>query len=136
MRGKFFKRCHFENSKKKKIKGRSRCPKCKKKLRWYELVPLFNFLFLGGKCLSCKKPISWQYPLVEAFTGISFVFIFCQITEQLTKLDIVTVINALFWFLFLGFLIVIFVSDFKFYIVPDRVIYPAILVAFFYQVFN
>lgn len=50
--------------------GRSECPHCHRMLRWYELVPVVSFLLQGGKCRGCKKPISWQYPLVELTMGI------------------------------------------------------------------
>jgi leader peptidase (prepilin peptidase)/N-methyltransferase len=53
-------------------KGRSRCPACGHTLHAADLVPLFSFLFLGGKCRYCKAPISMRYPLVEAMTGALF----------------------------------------------------------------
>ena len=50
----------------------SHCPHCGHKLSWYENIPLFSFLALRGKCRACKAPISWQYPFVEALTGLLF----------------------------------------------------------------
>jgi len=52
------------------------CPRCGKRLRWYELIPVFSWLFLRGRCGGCKSPISIQYPLVEAATGVLYVVIF------------------------------------------------------------
>lgn len=52
----------------------SKCPKCKEKIKWYDNVPLFSYLILGGKCRHCKGKISIQYPLIELLTGILFVF--------------------------------------------------------------
>jgi len=46
----------------------SHCLHCKHRLSWYENVPLFSWLALGGKCRHCKAPISAQYPLVELLT--------------------------------------------------------------------
>ncbi|MDD5693272.1 MAG: prepilin peptidase [Patescibacteria group bacterium] len=57
----------------KKNTGRSFCPKCKQKLVWYDLIPVFSWVFLHGKCRYCRKPISWHYPLVELLTGFIFV---------------------------------------------------------------
>ena len=58
------------------VKGHSFCPYCHKILTWWELIPVFSFFLLRGKCSSCKYNLSWQYPLVEAGTGLSFVFLF------------------------------------------------------------
>jgi prepilin signal peptidase PulO-like enzyme (type II secretory pathway) len=47
------------------MRGRSHCPHCRQTILWFDLIPLFSFLFLRGKCRHCKKAISPQYPLVE-----------------------------------------------------------------------
>ena len=57
-------------------KERSHCMSCGYQLAWYDLVPLFSYIFLGGKCRKCKKHISLQYPLVEALNGVLYVLIF------------------------------------------------------------
>src|SRR5689334_13592750 len=44
---------------------RSECPNCKHQLAAKDLVPVFSWLFLKGKCRYCQAPISKQYPLVE-----------------------------------------------------------------------
>jgi len=55
------------------IFGRSTCPKCGEKIAWHDNIPLFSFIFLKGRCRSCKKKISLRYPLIEFFTGVFFV---------------------------------------------------------------
>ncbi len=50
----------------------SHCMSCGKQLKWYELVPLFSYIFLGGKCSGCKAKISPQYAIVEGTTGLIF----------------------------------------------------------------
>lgn len=55
---------------------RSHCMTCGHTLSWYELIPLFSYLFLGGKCRHCKARISAQYPIVEAANGIMYVILF------------------------------------------------------------
>ena len=50
--------------------GRSRCPHCRHQLFWQDLVPLFSFFWLGGRCRFCGEPISWRYPAVELATGL------------------------------------------------------------------
>jgi leader peptidase (prepilin peptidase)/N-methyltransferase len=48
----------------------SRCPRCKKRIRPWDNVPLLSFALLGGRCRDCKKPIPWRYPVVELTAGI------------------------------------------------------------------
>jgi prepilin signal peptidase PulO-like enzyme (type II secretory pathway) len=54
------------------LSGRSACPSCAKTLAWYDMVPVASWIMLGGRCRTCGSPISIQYPLVEAATGIVF----------------------------------------------------------------
>ena len=49
--------------------SRSRCPRCGRRLGPLELVPVLSFVWLRGRCLSCRGSISWRYPLVELFTA-------------------------------------------------------------------
>lgn len=55
---------------------RSHCMTCGYQLRWFDLVPLFSWLALGGKCRKCKSPISPQYPIIEGTNGVLYVLIF------------------------------------------------------------
>ncbi len=57
----------------KSILGRSACPHCSHTLSWHDLIPLFSFIFLKGKCRYCHTPISWLYPLIELLTVLAFV---------------------------------------------------------------
>lgn len=49
------------------VKANSHCMNCNHRLYAKDLVPLFSWLFLGGKCRYCKAKISCQYPIVELF---------------------------------------------------------------------
>lgn len=49
---------------------RSNCDNCKRKLRWYELIPLLSAIFLHFRCPSCKSVIAWQYSLIEIISGL------------------------------------------------------------------
>ncbi len=117
--------------------GRSKCARCDRTLAWYELVPVFSFLGLRGKCRTCKIDISFQYPLVELATAIVFIVAY-------TRLVIVGGFTAHAWLLFLfavvaaSLLIVIAVYDMRHKIIPDIIVYPFILlsiVAVFYRAF-
>jgi leader peptidase (prepilin peptidase)/N-methyltransferase len=52
----------------------SRCPKCETPLAWYDNIPVLGWIFLRGKCRYCREKISPEYPIVEAITGLLFVF--------------------------------------------------------------
>src|SRR5690348_5641715 len=53
-------------------RGRSHCDSCNHTLRWYDLIPVFSFLFLRGKCRYCKKSIGFQALVMELLTGALF----------------------------------------------------------------
>ena len=99
------------------ISGKSKCFNCAKKLKWYEIVPLFSFLALRGKCSSCKSKISWQYPIVEMMTGILFLLIFNQHFLIFNFLEIVYL-----WIIF-SILIVIAVYDYYHQIIPNLAVW-------------
>ncbi len=101
------------------LKGRSFCPHCKHQLGWQDLIPIFSFLWLKGCCRYCQQKISIQYPLVELSTASLFLLISWLIPG----------INQLYWMGISCFLILIFVYDLKHYVIPDKVIYPAIAIA-------
>ena len=69
------------------VKTRSHCMSCGYQLEWYDLIPIFSWLSLGGKCRKCKSKISAQYPLIELLNGIlwllSFLFYGLSITTLL-----------------------------------------------------
>jgi len=116
------------------VKGRSFCPHCKRQLNWRDLIPVLSFLLLKGKCRYCHKPISWQYPLIELSTGILFVVNFTRF--NLVNISTLEFLNLCYLLIVSCFLIIIFVYDLKHYIIPDKIIYPAIVVAFLYQLFR
>jgi len=107
-------------------KGRSICPKCKHKLVTKDLVPLFSFLFLRAKCRYCKKPISWQYPLVELATGLVFVLILNFYFSNLILASFLIIISC--------FLIIIFVYDLKHYLILDQILWPAVALSAIFRV--
>ncbi len=112
---------------------RSKCPNCKKELTFLDLIPVLSFIFFKGRCRYCKEKISWQYPLVELATTAVFVFTFFN--PNLLKINFpLFAILGNYAFLFLLFLLssllVVFVYDLKYYLIPDVVLLPAILVSF------
>jgi len=120
----------------KNLKGRSFCPHCKHTLKWLDLIPVFSFLYLCGKCRYCHKKISIQYPLVELVTGILFVLILSFSDVGLHLGSPTSFLNLAFLFYIASSLIVIFVYDLKHYLIPDKVLFPAIAAAFVYRLFE
>jgi len=108
------------------MKGRSFCPHCKHTLSWQDLIPVFSFVFLRGRCRYCSQKISLQYPLVELAAALLFVLVF-QYFGLGPELFFLLLISS--------FLIVIFVYDLKHYIIPDSMVFSAIIAAFLYQIF-
>ncbi len=113
------------------LKGRSFCPNCKHQLSWQDLIPIFSFIILRGHCRYCQKKISIQYPLVEFFTGIIFVLIYLLRSDLLGRSDLL-----IFNFVVSCFFIIIFVYDLKHYIIPDKVVFPAIGIALIFNFLN
>lgn len=117
------------------VNSRSHCMHCRKKLAWYDLVPLLSFLTLRGRCRYCKKPISWQYPFVELATGILFVMILDKagglILESANPLW--DILNLLVLFVVSAALVVIFVYDLRHYIIPDKIVFPLVGIMLFYR---
>ena len=75
--GSFLNVCIYRIPKKENIATeRSHCMECGTQLKWYDLVPLFSWLFLRGKCRYCGTKLSIQYPLIEFINGVGYVWIF------------------------------------------------------------
>lgn len=107
------------------LRGRSLCVHCGHILSSRDLIPVFSWLWLRGKCRYCHKPISVQYPIVEALTAGLFVvsYIFWPYEFGLQG----TVIFG-FWLLFLTGLIALAVYDIRWMILPNKIIYPLMYV--------
>ena len=56
---------------------RSHCTKCGATIKWYDLVPVFSYIFLLGKCRNCKEKISIIYPTIELTNGLAYVGLYC-----------------------------------------------------------
>ncbi len=103
----------------KSFGGRSGCMSCRNKLQWYELIPVFSFFGLGGRCRNCKTKISFQYPLVEFITGLIFALLFLKLQDLFFTDTLGFVFNYAFYAVVFSLLIVIAVYDLKHKIIPD-----------------
>jgi leader peptidase (prepilin peptidase)/N-methyltransferase len=109
----------FRLNTEKNFNGRSKCLNCRKQLSWYELFPLFSFIFLKGRCKHCKTKISWQYPLVELFTGIVFACLFLKFQDVFNTNTFIFAGTMAYYASMFSMLIVIAVYDIRHKIIPD-----------------
>ncbi len=99
----------------------SHCPKCGTDLHWYDNIPMLSYLFLGGKCRSCKTKISVQYPIVELCMALLSMALYNKFGISL---------EFLFYFIFAAALLVIIFIDIQHQIIPDEISLPGIIVGF------
>lgn len=93
----------------------SHCTKCDRQLTPLDLVPVFSYLFLRGKCRSCGEKIHWVYPLIEAITAVLFGLAFWQLGFAPELIIAI---------LFISLLVIITVSDIAYMLIPDKVLLP------------
>ena len=108
--GSFLNVCIYRLPKKENIVTTgSHCMSCGHRLKWYDLFPLFSWLFLRGKCRYCGEKISAQYPIVEALNGILYVIIFTVNGWN---------IESVLWCIVTSCLLVLSVIDFRTMMIP------------------
>ena len=108
------------------IRPGSHCENCNHRLTWYELIPVFSYIFLGGKCSKCKIRLSKEYLITEIITGLLFALCFYFFGISYKTLSLI---------LLSSLLVTTFISDFKYMIILDEVLIPItiglIIVMFF-----
>lgn len=113
------------------IKSRSKCDSCGITLKWYNLIPLFSFIFQKGKCSKCGNKISADHFFVELITGLLFL---------LASLNFPIGYNFFISLIVISLMIIIFISDFKYMIILDSplvvTIILVIILKFIYFDFN
>ncbi len=103
----------------------SHCPKCNHMLKYYELVPVFSYIFLKGRCKNCKEKISIMYPVIEMFTAVLFAV--CYYVYGFTpELFLGLLLCSLF--------IIIIVTDLNYYIIPDSIVITFGILIFIYNI--
>lgn len=107
------------------VKGRSRCEHCKHELGVLDLVPVFSFIVLGGKCRYCKHKLSWFYPAIELVTGFLFASTYLLSIYYLSS----TIYQLMFYLFLISSFIVVFFTDLKYGIIPDKIVFPSIAVS-------
>jgi len=101
-------------------RGRSMCPNCSHSLSAADLVPVFSWLALRGKCRYCKKPISVQYPLIEVLAAVAFVLSFLVWPYGFEAAGIVLFIT---WLVILSGFVALSIYDFRWMLLPTKIVY-------------
>jgi prepilin signal peptidase PulO-like enzyme (type II secretory pathway) len=99
--------------------GRSACMSCQNKLTWYELIPIFSFLGLKGRCRTCQTKISITYPLVELVTGLIFATLFLKFQDIFFLNTFIFNFTYAYYAAVFSLLVVIAVYDLRHKIIPD-----------------
>lgn len=106
------------------VHGRSMCTHCRHVLAWYDLLPLVSWLALGGACRYCRKPIGWQYPVVESLTAATFVISYLVWPYGF---DAAGWVLFGFWLIYLVGFMALAVYDLRWMLLPNRIVYSLIV---------
>lgn len=119
--------------------GRSFCPKCKHSLYWFDLIPILSYIILYGRCRYCHKKINLEYPFVEIILGILIVLLFWFSSSKFGAAEdifqqIIFFGDLFFKTFFISVLIAITITDLKKTLIPDRIMYPSIIISFVFLI--
>lgn len=104
----------------KTVNSRSHCENCGHILKWYELIPIFSYLFQGGKSRCCHTKLSIMYPLLEFGTGLLFLVSYHSFDLSYNLIIALTLVSL--------FMLVI-VTDLNYLMIPDRfIVIPSIII--------
>lgn len=116
------------------VKDTSECEKCGHKLAAKDLVPLFSWLLLKGRCRYCKKPTSKLLPLAEVFGGLVFVASYAYWPQAFTGVS--SILQFTVWLCACVLLLILFFYDLQWYLLPNKVMYPLWGVSVIYAVLS
>ena len=106
------------------VRPPSSCPQCGRQIRFYDNIPVLSYILLLGRCRHCRHPISPQYPVVEAATGLLSLALFVKVGASP---------EFVFLLLFGASLIAIAFIDLQHKIIPDVLSIPGMIVGFIYS---
>ncbi len=114
---------------------RSHCTSCNHKLDFFDLIPVWSYLFLGGKCRYCKDKIRIRYLLLEVFSGLAFVVIAYNFNVSAYS-TVFELINLFIIYLFLCALYIIGGIDKETLEIHNGTLIYGIAISLLYGVFN
>ena len=109
------------------VRPASRCPKCGYELKWYDNIPMVSWLILGGKCRSCRTPISAMYPLIELATAVIWGLSVWFLGPSLAAAE-----GAILFTVLLG----IAMTDAREYIIPDEFSLGGLAIGLIFSLFG
>ncbi|MFN7038153.1 MAG: prepilin peptidase [Alphaproteobacteria bacterium] len=104
----------------------SHCPKCNNRLGIKDLFPVFSWLFSKGKCRYCNYSVSFRYPLIEMITAIITLLIHNQ--YGFTYIGLIYLLIAIC-------LVILIITDFEHYIIPDQIQLALLVISIFYNAY-
>ncbi len=99
-------------------RGRSHCMSCGHRLGFFDLIPLFSWLFLKGRCRYCGSGVHFRYPLTELITGVVYALLVLRFDLTLLTVE---------YIVFCSILLCVTLTDLEEYIIPDRFIIIGII---------
>jgi prepilin signal peptidase PulO-like enzyme (type II secretory pathway) len=121
--------------------GRSYCDNCQRQLKWWENIPIFSYLFFGGRCRTCHSPIPFEYPLVELATGVFYSFIIYHFKFENILLitrpqRFACMAGVAVYLLLVTLLIIVFLYDLHYQIIPDWAVLGLVSSALLIRILN
>ena len=107
------------------VTGRSECEHCHHKLGPFDLIPVFSWIMLGGKCRYCQRPITALAPATEIIMGLLFLTSFFYWPFGFETWQGIALLG--FWLVYLVMLGILFVYDVRWQLLPDAIVYPLIV---------
>lgn len=114
----------------------SYCPSCNHKLGVLDLVPVFSYIFLGGKCRYCKKDIGIRYFLFEILTGITFVLFAISLKIDVYNLNLTVIAYFILAILYFTSLFIISGIDKEKNMIPKSVLLYGVFVSIIYMIYS
>ena len=113
----------------------SYCPKCKHKLNILDLIPVFSYIFLGGKCRYCKEKIRPRYLILETISGLFFVVVAYLMGLSIFNIDTAKVIEYSFFALYFTFIVLMAGIDKEYRTINKPVLMYGVIISIMYIVY-
>lgn len=114
---------------------RSYCPNCKHKLNFLDLIPVFSYIFLKGKCRYCHKEIRPRYFIIEIFSGIALVLFAISMKIDFITINLKQIVYFIFIMLYFVTLILVAGIDKEYILIPKSIIICGIFFCTMYMLY-